>query len=183
MINEQDIAQRCRRGDRRAQQLLYETYADYLFGVCLRYVVDRTVAEDLLHEGFIKAFTQISTFRYGGAGSLRSWLSSIMRNVAISHLRKRQLLNEALSLDEYDIDIADEPNSVSCVPDDVLAQMIASLPVGYRTVFNMFVIDGCTHREIAKALGIKERSSSSQLLRARKLLAQMITEWIKRNNR
>lgn len=183
MINEQDIAQRCRRGDRRAQQLLYETYADYLFGVCLRYVVDRTVAEDLLHEGFIKAFTQISTFRYGGAGSLRSWLSSIMRNVAISHLRKRQLLNEALSLDEYDIDIADEPDSVSCVPDDVLAQMIASLPVGYRTVFNMFVIDGCTHREIAKILGIKERSSSSQLLRARKLLAQMITEWIKRNNR
>lgn len=183
MINEQDIAQRCRRGDRRAQQLLYETYADYLFGVCLRYVVDRTVAEDLLHEGFIKAFTQIGTFRYGGAGSLRAWLSSIMRNVAISHLRKRQLLNETLSLDEYDIDIADEPDSISSVPDDVLAQMIASLPVGYRTVFNMFVIDGCTHREIAKALGIKERSSSSQLLRARKLLAQMITEWIKRNNR
>lgn len=183
MINEQDIAQRCRRGDRPAQQLLYETYADYLFGVCLRYVVDRTVAEDLLHEGFIKAFTQIGTFRYSGIGSLRSWLSSIMRNVAISHLRKRQLLNEVLSLDEYDIDIADEPDSVSCVPDDVLAQMIASLPVGYRTVFNMFVIDGCTHREIAKVLGIKERSSSSQLLRARKLLAQMITEWIKRNNR
>lgn len=173
MINEEKIAEGCRRGDNEARRQLYEEYAGLMFGVCLRYVGNRTVAEDVLHDGFIKVFSDIHRFRYRGKGSLKAWLTVVQRSVIIEHIRRESKFHFIGDTELPDIP---EPETTEAIPDDVLEEMIASLPIGYRTVFNLYVIDGLSHREIAKMLGIKERSSSSQLLRARRLLAQMIKD-------
>lgn len=178
---EENIAKKCQEGSRDAQRQLYETYAGWLLGVCLRYVGQRSVAEDLLQDGFIQILTHIKQFRWQGEGSLKAWLFKVQRNVIIQHLRSKR--NEFLSIDESP-QMAEEvlePENMHGVPLDVLMQMIGELPLGYRTVFNLFVIDGHSHREIAQLLGIKERSSASQLVHARRIMAEKINLWKKKN--
>lgn len=183
MTQEEYIAQQCSKGNRDAQKQLYEIYAGWLLGVCLRYVVQQTVAEDLLHDGFIHIFTHINQFTWKGEGSLKAWLFRVQQNIILQHLRRNHKQSEFLSINDNTQLLNDitEPEDVSDIPREVLMQMITSLPLGYRTVFNLFVIDGCSHREIAQMLGIKERSSASQLVHARRLLAKRINEW-KNNN-
>lgn len=181
MSLEEYIARRCQKGDSDAQRQLYETYAGWLLGVCLRYVGQRSVAEDLLQDGFIKILTNIKHFRWQGEGSLRAWLFKVERNVIIQYLRSKG--NELLSIDEKMQEIMEvqEPENINGVPLDVLMQMIGELPFGYRTVFNLYIIDGHSHREIAQLLGIKERSSASQLFHARRMMANKINSWKKEN--
>lgn len=181
MSIEQDIAQRLQRGDSQAGKLLYETYAGWLLGVCLRYVSDRSLAQDLLHDGFIQILTHIRQFQWQGDGSLKAWLFRVQQRVILMHLRKQEQLDETLSIEEVQVEDIPDPETIRDIPKRILMQLIAELPPGYRTIFNMYVIDGCSHKEIAQLLGIKEKTSASQLVHAKRLLATRINAWRKEN--
>lgn len=182
LITEKTLAEGCLRGDRNAQKQLYETYSGFMLGLCLRYVGDQPTAEDLMHDCFIHVLTHFDQYRWQGEGSLKSWLLTIQRNLALAHLRKNDELKNALSIEDNltSVDMP-EPETIRDIPRQKLLQLIAELPVGYRTVFNMHVIDGLPHKEIANLLGIHEKSSSSQLLHARRLLAEKINKWRNEN--
>lgn len=181
MSIEQDIVQSLQQGDSEAGKLLYETYAGWLLGVCLRYVSDRSVAQDLLHDGFVQILTHISQFRWQGEGSLTAWLFKVQQRVILMHLRKQEQLFGTLSIEDVQAEDIPEPETIRDIPRRVLMQLIAELPPGYRTIFNMYVVDGCSHKEIAKLLGIKEKTSASQLVHAKRLLATRINAWRKEN--
>lgn len=180
---EEEIAQGCRRGERKAQRQLYETYAPYLMGVCMRYVCDKDYAQDLLHDGFLHVLTHISQFQYQGQGSLKAWLLQVQRNVILKFLRKKDLLSDSVSMDVQPCIVANEPDpeDVKDISQKDLIRLIAQLPVGYRTVFNLYAIEGHSHKEIAKMLGISEKTSSLQLVNARRLLSIKIKSWRKEN--
>ena len=182
MTREEEIAQGCSQGDREAQKILYETYAGTLLGMSLRYVGDSDIAQDLLHDGFVQILTHFQQFKWRGEGSLKARLCQVQQNVILTHLRQRERF-EVLSIDDDPQAMTEipDPETAADVPQSVLLRFISDLPVGYRTVFNMYVIDGCSHREIAQQLGINERSSASQLLHARRQLAQKINQWRKEN--
>ena len=182
MSNEETLALHCQKGDRRAQQTLYETYAGILYGMCLRYIGDPERAKDLLHDGFVQVLTHFDSFTWRGEGSLRAWLTSVQRNVILMYLRHERQV-ELVSMDDQPELLADvpEPETVADIPPGELARLIAELPVGYRTVFNLYVIDGLSHREIAQQLGINEKSSASQLVHARRQLLAKIEAWRKEN--
>ena len=181
MTSEEDLIQRCKKKDNSACKYLYETYAKFLFGVCLRYISDRRTAEDLLHDCFIRVFTNIQSFTYNGDGSLRAWLYKVQQNIIFEHLRKNAQWQDTISLDESTTEDIPEPETVNDIPQKVLLQMIEDLPLGYKTVFNMFVIERLSHKEIAKTLGIQAKSSSSQLLHARRILSRKIIKWRNEN--
>ncbi len=182
-IDEQILAQRCREGDGAAQHELYDRYAGRLLAVCLRYTGDRAAAEDLMHDAFLKIFGAMDRFSYRGAGSLRAWMERVTVNLALEWLRKRARQGQVL-LDEGRVkDVAEEPDvaEVGSVPQEVLMRFVGELPDGYRAVFNLYCIEEYSHREIAEMLGINEKSSSSQLFRARTMLAKKVMEYLKKN--
>lgn len=158
-------------------------YAGWLLGVCLRYVGHQEVAEDLLQDGFVQILTHMEQFSWQGQGSLKAWMFRVQQRVILQYLRKKNEQNEFVSFDDnpHLLDNIPSPEDISGVPHKVLMQMIAELPLGYRMVFNLYVIDGLSHRDIAHELGIKEKSSASQLLRARHMLADKINTWKKKN--
>ena len=154
----------------------YERYAGYLTAVCSRYVVDRTNVKDILQEAFIKVFQGLDRFEYRGEGSVKAWISRIVVNDSLKYLRKSSRLNFVDDLPDIPED--DEPTFPQ-IPPAVVQEMIKALPDGYRTVFNLFVFEKKSHREIASLLGIKEDSSASQFFRARAMLARNIKNYIK----
>lgn len=183
--SEQILAEGCRRGDAAARRELYDRYAGRLMAVCLRYAGDRAAAEDLLHDAFLKLYGAFDRFEYRGAGSLRAWMERATVNLAIERLRSRSRRPE-VALDEARMPVAaEEPGAeqVAELPRAELLRMVSELPEGYRTVFNLFCIEGHSHREIARMLGINEKSSSSQLLRARALLAARVRDYMKCHER
>lgn len=178
---EQILAEGCRRGDNAARRELYDRYSGRLLAICVRYVGDRATAEDLMHDAFLKIYGAFDRFTYRGEGSLRAWIERITVNVALEWLRTRNRLG-TVPLDEGRAAatlVEPEPAEVARVPRRVLMDFVAELPDGYRTVFNLYCIEGLPHREIARLLGINEKSSSSQLFRARNLLARRIREYLK----
>ncbi len=176
-LSEKELTERCREGDNAARKQLYEQYADLLMAVCLRYCGDRDTAQDILHDGFLKAFRSFAQFQYKGDGSLRAWLTRIMVNGALEVLRKRNMFNEQ-PIDEMPGDIEDEED-IELIPPSVLMQFVRELPEGYRTVFNLYVFEDKSHKEIAEALGITEHTSSSQFFRAKKLLMKKVSAYLK----
>ena len=125
-------------------------------------------------------FSSISSFTYKGEGSLRAWLSRVFANTALEYLRRKDLLRQGISLDEV-YDLPNEPEPDACnLSMDILMRFVTDLPYGYRTVFNLFVFEHWSHKEIAAQLHINEKSSASQLNRARKILATRIREELKR---
>lgn len=173
-MNEQSLINSVKRGDQTAQKALYDLYASRLMAISVRYVGRRDVAEDILHDSFIKIFRSISKFNYRGEGSLRAWLDRITINTALEWLRQKK--NNIVLDENFIVDQQDEPSisEVESISQEVLLRLVSELPDGYRTVFNLFCIEGYSHREISKELGINEKSSSSQLLRAKRLLASKI---------
>jgi RNA polymerase sigma factor (sigma-70 family) len=171
--HENDLIEGCRRGDRKAQELLYQRYASRMYGVCLRYTRDPMEAEDIVVVAFTRAFSRIDQFR--GDGSFEGWLRRITVNEALGVLRK----NRTMGI-ETDLDSADREVDYSYLNDHLEAEdlihIIEQLPPGYRVVFNMYAIDGYSHKEIADALGISENTSKSQLSRARALLQKLLAE-------
>lgn len=161
----------CIKGKRVAQKQLYNLYSPKMFGVCRRYSKDYHEAEDLLQEGFIKVFNNIHKFR--GDGSFEGWVRRIFVNTAIEHYRKGNqlyLINE--NIISY-VEVEDN-NAISKLAVDDIMKLVNGLSPGYRTVFNLFAIEGYSHKEIASMLGISEGTSKSQLARARFVLKEAL---------
>lgn len=174
--SEAEIIRLFRRGDPLAMDRLYAAHADYLTGVCARYIGDDDELRDILQECFIKIYTRFDSFEYRGRGSLRAWLSRIVMNQCIQTLRNRQRRPTTL-LDAEPPDLPDETPDTDGMDPDTVMTLMRRLPDGYRTVLNLFVIEGKSHKEIAKMLGIKPDTSASQLHRAKCMLAQIINEY------
>lgn len=155
----------------------YTLYAEQLAGVCSRYITDENDMKDVFQESLIHIITHISSFTYRGSGSLRAWASRIVVNESLRFLKDTKR-HELLLLDH---EVADEPEDddppISDVPPDEIHRMVSLLPIGYRTVFNLYVFENKSHQEIASLLGIGEKSSASQLSRAKILLAKMIRQY------
>ncbi|WP_303014078.1 RNA polymerase sigma factor [uncultured Bacteroides sp.] len=181
-MEEQELSEQCRLGNNRARKELYEQYAGRLFAICLRYTGDRDTAQDLLHDGFIKIFDSFDKFTWRGEGSLRAWMERVMVNIALQYLRKNDVMNQTAPLEELS-DKYEEPEAadVEAIPQKILMRFIEELPAGYRTVFNLYTFEDKSHKEIAQILGINEKSSASQLFRAKSTLAKRVKEWIMNN--
>ena len=166
-----------RDGDPAAHRILYDKYSALLYAVCLRYVSEEMAAEDVLQESFIAIFDRIGSFEERGKGSLKAWMVRIAVNLCLKHLRNTSRFRfEELETAE----VPNEPETESLGP-DLLMGFIRSLPDGYRAVFNMFVIEGMSHKEIAGILGITESTSASQLHRAKARLARIINNYREEN--
>lgn len=158
--------------DGKAQKAFYQKLAPKMYGICLRYAASRAEADDILQEGFIRVFNHIKDFR--GEGSLEGWVRRTIVNTAINSYKKRIKQGPTTDL-EYIKDRPDEKYFViERMAADELLELIRELPVGYRTVFNLNVIEGYTHKEIGELLSISENTSKSQLSRARSSLQKKI---------
>ncbi len=181
-LTEQELALGCVCNDRDAQGELYARYSSRLYAICLRYIEDREEARDLMHDCMIKAMDNFKSFRYVSEGSLYAWLSRITVNMAINRLKEssrfRQIPFEQVSGDELENALEPDAESVRKIPDGVLDKLIAELPPVRRTVFNMYCIDGYSHHDIARALGITERTSTSVLAKARASLKKALMNYI-----
>ena len=175
MNDETQILKNIARGDTNAMETLYRRYAGYATAVARRYVPDTDDMRDVLQDSFVKVFTNIDKFAYRGEGSLKAWILRIVANEAISLLRKTSKLSFTDEIPENVIGY-EEPD-VEYMPTEILYDMIGKLPIGYRTVLNLFVFENKSHKEIANILGIKEDTSASQFHRAKKMLAHMINDY------
>ena len=180
MFDEQGILKGCREGRRSAQKQLYERFVSPMLAICLRYSRSRDEAEDLLQEGFLKIFQNINTFR--NHGSLEGWLKRIMINHALNQYKKNRKVpftEDVEDIPEAEIlfDNEEMEDSVK-VPPEKLLEMVQALPEGYRMVFNLFVFEEYTHKEIAETLNISENTSKTQLLKARRQLQKKVFEFM-----
>ena len=169
----EDLICGCLNNSPKAQRDLYDRYSSLMFSICLRYVGVQAQAEDIMISGFMKIFSHIKQFE--GKGSFEGWMRRIMVNESLAFIRK----NKSMYL-EIDIQAVDyEPNygwlSDRLEADDLM-KLVAELPVGYKTIFNLYAIEGYTHKEIAEMLGISINTSKSQLSRARTLLRSKLIE-------
>ncbi len=172
------ILERCKAGDEKAYAELYRQLAPKMLGVCLRYAKSRQEAEDMLQEGFIRLFQNIHS--YESRGSFEGWIRRIIVNTAINYYKTQIKYNKTEHIDAYNKDleeIEEEPVAVSEISQQKLLEMISELPKGYKMVFNMYVLDGFTHKEIAEILEISENTSKSQLSKARKLLQKKVNKY------
>lgn len=170
---EEGLVRGCVSQDRRAQKALYEKFSSRMFSVCMRYARDRDEAQDLLQEGFITVFSKIGTFNC--AGSLEGWMRRIFVNTALMRLRKGDVLRDAADVEQAR-HVTDDADILSGIGGKDLIRMIGQMPEGFRTIFNMNVIEGYTHQEISQKLGISEGTSRSQLSRARTWLQERLLE-------
>ncbi len=157
---------------------MYDRFASPLLAICIRYMGSRDEAEDVLHDAFLKIFDKLDRFELRSDAELGGWVRRVTVNHCLDLLRKRRL--KSVSLDDLPDLPEEEPDSgeVRKIPPAVLMKMISDLPEGYRTVFNLFCMEGWSHRDIGLKLGIGEKSSSSQYSRARALLAKKIKEYL-----
>lgn len=171
-----EIIDGCINEDRISQKILFDTYSKKMMGVCIRYASDVMEAEDILQEGFIKVFDNISSFNY--KGSFEGWIRRIMVNTAINKFRSRK--KDLVYKDEleYDYDYADDSyeEPLNKMNHTELLKLIDKLPKGYRTVFNMYAIDGFSHKEIGKKLNIDESTSRTQYYKGKKRLIKLIND-------
>lgn len=164
----------CIKGDRAAQRVLYDRLAPRMFPLCIRYVCDRSLAEDVLQDGFVTLFTRLQDFK--GEGSFEGWARKIFVNTALMSLRKKDALKMSEDLELARNLKADNSSQLQNLGYRDLMAMITELPPGFRTVFNMYAIEGYSHKEIGKILGISETTSRTQLSRARIWLQNKIKE-------
>lgn len=173
MMDLEAILSGCLRGDRVSQKNLFDCYSGKMLAVCMRYAKHKMEAEDLLQDGFIKVFTNLD--QYKGDGPFEQWMRRIMINNAIKKYHKKSNQNESYQL-EYVPEQTVEPDAIDHLAESELYQMIEELPDGYKVVFNLYAIEGFSHKEIADLLHIEESTSRSQLVKARKVLQDKITK-------
>ena len=174
---EQRLVKRLQEGDKTAAREFYALYANSLAGVCMRYIADEEDLKDVLQNAFSHIFSHIAEFEYRGSGSLQAWATKVVVNESLKFLRTKEHF-EALQpnyevVDESDDDIP----PLSDIPPNVIRQMLSRLPTGYRTVLNLYVMEGKSHQEIAALLGIRKDTSASQLHKAKRMLAKMIKKY------
>lgn len=170
-----EILGRCKNGDRIAQQQLYEHFKGKMFAVCLRYSNSRADAEDSLQEGFVKVFRDLHQFR--GEGSFEGWLRRVIVNVALQNLRKQkgglqftELENKEYKLSTEEDDSVFDENEKA----EALIKLMQKMPTGFRTVLNLYVLEGYSHQQVAEELGISVGTSKSQLNRAKVFLKNLL---------
>ena len=167
-----EIVERCKAGQRKAQEQLYKLLAGKMLGVCMRYATDRMEAEDMLQNGFIKVFTKIADYR--GDGSFEGWIRRIMVHSSIEYYRKNHKMMQMVDFDGAGHEPSVNAAAAGNLEANDLLLLIKGLSPGYRLVFNLYAIDGYSHKEIAEMAGITEGASKSQLSRARAILKQQI---------
>lgn len=171
ILNDYDLIQGSIKQDREIQELLYNRFAPKMYAVCLRYSGNTDDAQDLLQEGFIKVFINLNKFR--GDGSFEGWLRRIFVNTSIEHFRRKVHMYGIT--ETQDVTIEDkETNILDTLAEKDIINMIHKLPPGYRTVFNLYVIEGYSHKEIAEMLNINEGTSKSQLARSKLALRKLV---------
>ena len=177
MIDLSEIIENCKREHKPSQKKLFETYSPVLYGICVRYVSDKQEANDILQDGFIKIFRNIND--YSGIGSFEGWMKRIMVNTAITHFHQNKKHNNHIEISEIEDYHADESQYESQKSDytkEELSKIIKDLPSGYRVVFNLYAIEGYSHKEIAEMLEIAEPTSKSQYSRAKKLIRKKLEQ-------
>ena len=169
---EEILLEGCKKNDSTAQQELYNKYSPKMLSVCYRYAKTREDAEDMLQEGFIKVFTQIHQFE--SRGSLEGWILRIMVHTCINHLKKNKRFNENMDLLHAENILIKEDHIPATLQAKQVVESIRSLPIGYRTVLNLYAIEGYSHKEIGAMLDIEESTSRSQYTRAKSLLENIL---------
>lgn len=182
-MDDNKLVKECLAGNPYAQKLLYDKYARKMYGVCLRYAPDQGAAEDFMQEGFIRVFMKLSSFK--SVGSLESWIRRIMINTALEELRKKDILRNSMELsfngtEESALKMSNEEHEeyslIERLPPEIIYHALSQMPVGFRTVFNLFAVENCSHKEISHMLGISEGTSKSQYARARVWLQKKLNE-------
>ena len=177
LSDEEQLIAGCKEGKSWAQKEIFERYSTVMLSVCVRYVTNRETARDILQDGFIKLYTKIDT--YSGSGSFEGWIRRIFVTTSLEYLRQNDALKQSASIEEYGNSLPDnEATVLDKISADDLMECIAKLPDGYRTVFNLYAIEGYSHTEIADMLGINESTSRSQFMRARKILQTNVQSFI-----
>ena len=174
----EELIEKCKQQDANAQSTLYKKYSGVLFGICLKYSPNRAEAEDNLQDAFITIFSRVE--QYQGKGSFEGWIKRITVNTALQKYRKKktfEISNEA-QIEDAEVEV-EQTN----VPLDFLLKIIQELPDRYRLVFNLYVLDGYSHKEIASMLGISDGTSKSNLARARMILKTKVTDFNESNNK
>ncbi|MCE2864402.1 MAG: RNA polymerase sigma factor [Flavobacteriia bacterium] len=171
-MDEQELIQGCIAARPKAQKALFDIYAPKLYVVCLRYLKDQMRAQDVLQDTFVKIFAHIGNYKSEGA--FEGWLKRIAVNTCLDQLRKDKKLLTDVSLDDVSHKLAHQDYSAEKLMADDLLKLVQALPDGYRTVFNLFAIEGFSHQEIAQQLSISESTSKTQYLRARAYLKERI---------
>ena len=170
-LNLEEIIKACIKNDQVAQRTLFDRYAGKMMSVCRRYAKNQEEAEDFVQEGFIKMFKNLHQFKF--EGSFDGWVRRIFVNTAIKHYHQQNKHHQTLDLLQG-MNKTVDPNAISRLNENELMNLISELPAGYRVVFNMFVIEGYSHKEISEMLNIRESTSRSQLVKARKWLQSKI---------
>jgi len=173
-MTEEVLIQGCLRNDATAQQELYYKYSPKMLSVCYRYAKSREDAEDMLQEGFIKVFTQIHQFQNRGA--LEGWIRRIIEHTCINNLKKNKKFSESVDIIHASSISVREENIPSILQAKQVVESIRLLPLGYRTVLNLYAIEGYSHREIAEILDIEESTSRSQYTRAKAMLEDILVK-------
>lgn len=174
---EQILVSRLLQKEEAAWKELFGAYSGSLAYVCSRYILDKEDVHDVLQNSFILMFRSIASFEYRGKGSLKAWITKIMVNESLKHIRKNPDFKVVIEDFEVADEQPDENPDFKEISHQVIVEMIRSLPEGYRTVFNLFVFEEKSHKEIAEILGIAENSSASQFHRAKSMLARKINEY------
>jgi RNA polymerase sigma factor (sigma-70 family) len=172
-VTEAELIKGCIRENKASQEALYKLYAGKMFTVCMRYARTRMEGEDMLQDGFIKVFDNISKYQF--SGSFEGWIRRIMINTALRYYSKLSFKNEQIGIENLE-EGSERASALDLLSEKELIAMIASLPDGYRVVFNLYVFEGYSHKEIAEKLNITESTSRSQLVKARKALQQKINQ-------
>ena len=184
-MNISDQIEDARLGNAAAQKALFNALADPMMAVCCRYVKNRADAEEILLDGFYKFFANLKGFRYQGEAALYAWIKKIMVNECLMFLRRHHSF--AVATEDAVVAAYKEEEPLAELSAAEIFELIVRLPVGYRTVFNLHVIEGLEHREIANLLGIAEGTSKSQLRKAKLLLRKMLSlkgiQYVQRKNR
>ncbi len=171
-MNELSAITLAKKNDRKGQQWVFYTHGEQMLVIALRYVRDVQVAEEMMQNGFLKFFQQIERFEYSGTGSLVAWLKKIVINECLMHLRKKTIFIVENGIDS--VDEVEENNIFARIDARDIMNMIVALPDGYRTVFNLYAVEGFGHKEISEMLGISEGTSKSQLSKAKNMLREKI---------
>ena len=170
----EDLVKRCKANERKAQELLYKQFASKMLGVCLRYANDRMEAEDMMQNGFIRVFQKMADYR--GEGSFEGWVRRIMVHSSIEYYRKYHKMVQLVDIEDAAGHTSVDAQATSTLAANELMALIQQLAPGYRIVFNLYAIEGFSHREIAEITGISEGASKSQLSRARSVLKEQIVK-------
>ena len=165
LYSDEEILKECKKNNRQFQEILYRKYAKKMYGICLSYAGDRELAQDILQESYIKIFNKIRDFKMDG--SLEGWLRRIVVNTAIDHLRQKQRTQNFITEDKDFTEGSEVAKGYENLKTQDILEQVAKLPDGARLVFNLFAIDGYTHKEIGEMLDITESTSRTKLMRAK----------------